>query len=51
MKYFSDSEKKIIAIAKKIYIDVMGQEKWNSLTDKEKHTAIMLVLRDIASRI
>lgn len=32
-----------IETAKKAYIEIMGEEKWISLTDKEKHDAIMIL--------
>ena len=35
-------------MARKAYIDVMGEEKWISLTDKEKHDAIMFLAKDMA---
>ena len=34
--------------AKKAYIEVMGEEKWISLTDKEKHDAVMFMAKDMA---
>ena len=36
----------IIDAAKEAYIAVMGAGKWNSLTDKEKHDAVMLIVKD-----
>lgn len=35
-----------IEIMKEAYIKVMGQAKWDSLTDKEKHDAIMCMVLD-----
>lgn len=35
--------KKMIQMAKEAYITVMGENKWNSMTDDQKHDAIMLV--------
>ena len=29
------------------YISVMGIEKWNSLTDMQKHDAVMLIAKDM----
>ena len=40
-----DYEQKIIFAAKMAYIKVMGEEKWNSLTEKEKHEAIMIPMK------
>lgn len=39
-------EKKIVSMIKKAYIAECGQEKWDSLTDAEKHDAIMILVRD-----
>ena len=36
-----------IEMAKNAYIDVMGEEKWISLTDKEKHDVVMIVANDM----
>ena len=30
------------------FIEVMGEEKWNSLTDKEKHDAIMMLAKGMS---
>lgn len=38
---------KMIEIAKNAFIQVMGFEKWNSLTDRQKHDAIMIMLSDL----
>lgn len=35
---------KMIQMAKKAYIAVMGENKWNGLTDYQKHDVVMLVL-------
>ena len=32
-----------IETAKNAYIEIMGAEKWNSLTDKEKHDVVMML--------
>ncbi len=31
---------------KEAYIKVMGQEKWNSLTDEQKREAVMTIVKD-----
>lgn len=36
-----------IESASKVYIEVMGIEKWNSLTDTEKHDAVMMIANDM----
>lgn len=38
---------KIIEMAKAAYIQVYGFEKWNGLTDQQKHDAIMILLNDL----
>lgn len=32
-----------IESARAAYIEIMGAEKWESLTDKEKHDAVMML--------
>lgn len=34
---------KMIQMAKKAYIAVMGESKWNGLTDDQKHDVVMMV--------
>ena len=34
-----------IEAAKNAYIEIMGEEKWNSLTNKEKHDAVMMLAK------
>ena len=36
-----------IESARNAYIEVMGKEKWISLTDKEKHDAVMIMAKDM----
>ena len=36
----------LIEVMKGAYIKVMGVEKWNSLTDEQKHDVIMAMVRD-----
>lgn len=36
-----------IESARKAYIEIMGEEKWTSLTDKEKHDAVMIMANDV----
>lgn len=45
------TEKRIIALATKAYISIMGLEKWNSLTDSEKHDAVMTIIADFYNKI
>lgn len=39
-------ENRIIEMIKEAYINVMGVEKWNGLTDKDKHDVIMTITKD-----
>ena len=41
---FKEAQKieKMIQMAKEAYITVMGESKWNSLTDEQKHDVVML---------
>ena len=34
-----------IETAKNAYIEIMGKEKWNSLTNEEKHDAVMMLAK------
>lgn len=36
-----------IESARKAYIEIMGEEKWISLTDKEKHDVVMIMANDM----
>lgn len=36
-----------IETAKNSYIQVMGEAKWISLTDKEKHDAVMMLAKGL----
>lgn len=36
-----------IESARKAYIEIMGEEKWISLTDKEKHDVVMIMAKDM----
>lgn len=42
---------KMVNMIAKAYIEVMGVEKWNSLTDKEKHDVVMIIVKDLNNRI
>lgn len=35
---------KMIQMAREAYISVMGANKWNSMTDEQKHDVVMMVL-------
>ena len=37
---------KMIDMAAAAYISAMGREKWESLTDKQKHDAVMIIWKD-----
>ena len=38
---------KMIDMITEAYIEVMGVEKWNSLTDDEKHDVVMIITKDL----
>lgn len=42
---------KMIEMIKSAYISVYGVEKWNSLSDKEKHDAVMIIAKDFSKMI
>ena len=39
---------RVMNLIAKAYIQVMGKEKWDSLTKQEKHDVIMILARDMA---
>ena len=41
----------IINAAVKAYVEVMGIEKWRSLTVQEQHDAIMIMIKDLTKLI
>ena len=41
------TEQKIINSIVEAYVKVMGQSKWNSLSDQQKHDAIMAIVKDM----
>jgi len=41
------TEQKIVEIIVKAYVQVMGVEKWNSLTEAEQHDVIMTIVKDL----
>lgn len=41
----------MIEMIKNAYILTMGIEKWNSLTDKEKHDAVMILVNDMSKAL
>ena len=38
---------KMINMITEAYIKVMGVDKWNSLTDDEKHDVVMIIAKDL----
>lgn len=42
---------KMIDMIKEAYIKVMGEDKWNSLSDEQKHDAVMIIARDLNNGI
>ena len=43
-------EAHIVDLAEKAYIKILGKKKWNSLTDQQKHDAIMIMVNDMLIR-
>ena len=45
----SDNEffDKMVGMIQQAYIEVYGIEKWISLTDQQKHDAVMIIVRDM----
>jgi len=43
--------KEMINMIAKAYIEVYGIEKWNSLSDKEKHDVVMFIANDLNNRL
>lgn len=41
----------MIEMIKNAYITVYGIEKWNSLSDSEKHDAVMIIAKDFGKII
>ena len=41
------TEKTIVNMICKAYIEVMGIEKWNGLTEKQQHDVIMTIVKDL----
>lgn len=41
------TEQKIINSIVKAYIQVMGESKWNSLTEKQQHDVIMTIVKNM----
>lgn len=42
---------KMIDMAATAYIKVYGFEKWNSLTDQQKHDVVMILLNDLSKAL
>ena len=51
MANWAAHERKMVDLAATAYIKVMGWDKWNSLTDKEKHDGVMMMLEDFSARL
>ena len=43
--------KTVIDMIIRAYVEVYGIEKWNSLTDEQKHDAIMIIAKDFKSAL
>ena len=46
----AQSTEKMINMIAEAYIKVMGQEKWNSLTEDQKHDVVMMIAKDALNR-
>ena len=42
---------KVISMMQEAYIKVMGDDKWNSLTEEQKHDVIMIMVKDTLKAI
>lgn len=42
---------RMVCIAKNVYIKVYGVKKWNSLTDQQKHDAVMFIWQDFGKAL
>lgn len=43
--------KRMAEMIAEAYIEVMGEEKWNSLTAEQQHDVVMTIVRDLYNRI
>ena len=41
----------MVEMIKNAYISVYGEQKWNSLTDTEKHDAVMYIAKDFGKLV
>ena len=41
----------MVNMIKNVYIEVYGVEKWESLTNQEKHDAVMFIANDLSKAI
>ena len=41
----------MIEMIRTAYIQTMGIDKWNSLTDKEKHDVVMILVNDMSKAL
>jgi hypothetical protein len=41
------TEQRIVNSIVETYIEVMGQSKWDSLSDQQKHDMIMRIVKDV----
>lgn len=40
----------MVEVIREAYIRVMGVDKWESLTDEQKHDAIMIIAKDALNK-
>ena len=46
-----DGFETMVEMIKNAYISVYGEAKWNSLTDTEKHDAVMYIAKDFGKLV
>lgn len=51
MKNMSKNEKMVVNMVIDSYVNVMGVEKWDSLTEEQQHDAIMAIVMDFGKTI
>lgn len=42
---------KMVDMAKESYVQVMGEDTWNNLTDQQKHDVVMIMWTDFGKAV
>lgn len=42
---------KVVNMVVDAYISVMGEDKWNSLTEQQQHDVIMILIKDMIKAV